>query len=136
MLFAQASIESLPATYWKNFCIALIVLLGVAVSLVTIWSLTRRSQKVEIEPQPMEVRKQQKRYNHDLSEQRYGDHERRIVALEKANSELISKLEQDKNEIIHAGEERETRLQTQITDLPGRIISDMVNTKKLFRAES
>lgn len=107
MMFAQQTLDNLPASFWKSFCIALLVLLGAAALVVAIWQPFRKQPPTRLDDDPpITTRKAPKRYNHDLNEQRYSDHERRIVALEKANSELLKQLENDKIEILNAGEKR------------------------------
>lgn len=57
----------------------MLVLLGAAVLIVTIWSLTREKKAVKIQDDPaIEVRKAPKRYNHDLIETRFGRIETRL----------------------------------------------------------
>lgn len=127
MILAEASNESMGA-----FVYALMALLGGAAAGVSIWAMTRKKSTVEIEPQPIETRRAAKRFNHDLAEQRHADHERRLLDLETWRAGLIEKLEDDKNEILRAGDARKDELQTQINELPGKIVADLLNTRKLF----
>jgi len=79
MMLAQQTLDALPANFWKSFCIALFAIIGLILAVVTIWALTRKPPKVEISDNPSpEFRKAPKRYNHDLSEQRYGEQTRRL----------------------------------------------------------
>lgn len=138
-LFAQADLSSVPDHFWKNFCISLIVIIVVVALVVGIWAVFRKPAPTQFE-QPISttvegdvsVKKTAKRYNHDLTEQRYTDHERRILKLEGEQAELLAKLDSDKEEILKAGQEREERLQDQITALPGKITADLLNARRLF----
>jgi hypothetical protein len=58
-IFSQ--IDSIPATTFKWVIATLIVILGVCAALVSIYAALRR-RSINIEPQPVEVRKQSKRY--------------------------------------------------------------------------
>jgi hypothetical protein len=140
MMLAQEQLAGLPDTFWKNFCIGLLVLLGAAVAIVTLWALTRKPepQRLNDDP-PIEIRKSPKRFNYELSEQRHGDHERRILQLEKTSNELLKKLDADKQEILDAGEERGDKikdhveavrreLDEKIDNIPDRVIATLKNT--------
>ena len=79
MMFAQQSLENVPAGFWKNFCIGLLVLLGAAATLVAIWSSMRRPEPARLnDDPPIKVEKISKRYNHDAIDQRFGRIETRI----------------------------------------------------------
>lgn len=79
MMLAQEQLAGLPDTFWKNFCIGLLVLLGAAATIVLIYTSTRKpgAQRLNDDP-PIEVRKAAKRYNHDLVEMRFGRIETRL----------------------------------------------------------
>lgn len=112
MMLAQEQLQGLPDTFWKNFCIALLVLLGAGGVIVGIWMAFRKPAPVKLNDEPaIEVRKAPKRFNHDLSEQRFTDHERRITGLENWRFNLIEKLEEDKQEILKAGDKRQNFLE-------------------------
>lgn len=130
LLFAQANLDQVPADTFKWVVIMLIGLAGLACLLWATFS--TRKQAMTIDPQPVEVQKTPKRFNHDLAEQRHADHERRLRDLEHWRDGLIEKLEADKNEILRAGEDRKDELQKQINELPSRIVTDILNTRKLF----
>jgi TolA-binding protein len=138
-IFAQADLSSIPDNFWKNFSMAMVVLFLVACAAIGAWAVVRKPGATQIE-QPVttqiegevNVRKTARRFNYELAEQRYQDHERRIAELEEQSQELIAKLEADKNEILQAGEQREIRLQSQITSLPGKITADLLNARQLF----
>lgn len=130
LLFAQANLDQVPADTFKWVAIMII---GLIVLGCVVWAtFANRKQTTTIEPQPVEVAKSPKRFNHDLAEQRYADHERRLRDLEQWRDGLIDKLEADKNEILRAGEDRKDELQKQINELPSRIVTDILNTRKLF----
>ena len=85
ILLAQAqTLDGVSAGFWKDFCIGLMVLLGVAVAILSIWSLTRKPAATRInDDPPIEIRKAPKRYNHDLTEARFMEIDRRLTAHEK-----------------------------------------------------
>jgi hypothetical protein len=149
-ILAQADLGNVPDHFWKNFSLSLIVLIGVVGVLVGIWSAVRKPAPTRVE-QPISaqiegdvnVRKSPKRFNFELTEQRHGDHERRIAALEKNHAEFIEKLDGDKSDLIEAGEERARRiyrhvdavrseLSNKIEGMPSRIIADLRNAKGLL----
>lgn len=101
--FAQAeALSAVPSEILKW-------VLVIAVTAVVVWGIVRK-QKVEIDPQPMEVRKTPKRFNHDLAESRHTDHERRIGDLEHAMIGLETRL-------MEAGNDREKTLRTEIHEV-------------------
>lgn len=140
MMLAQTGIETLPASFWKNFCIALMALLGVAGALIGILAFFRKPEPTRLnDDPPIEVRKSPKRFNFELAEQRHHDHERRLVDLEQRSSDLLAKLEADKQEILDAGHERGIELRAEINDVrreldkkidgvPDRVIATLKNT--------
>lgn len=132
--FAQVSMDAVPPTFFKWFFVMVIGLVVVAGIIVGIYATFRKQQPVKIDDQPApEVRKAAKRYNHDLGESRYSDHERRLQELETWRNGLIEKLDADKEEILAAGNDRELRIQKDIADLPGKIVVDILNAQKLGR---
>jgi len=132
-ILAQADLTNVPADTLKWVLIILVALLGVGATILGIIYMVRKPepQKLADEP-PINVQKAPRRFNHELAEQRYGDHERRLAALETWRETLISKLDADKEEILKAGEERKDELQKQINELPSKIVADILNTKKIF----
>lgn len=139
MMLAQ-SIEAVPSDFWKNFCIALIALIAVTGIIVGIYVGTRKPEPTRInDDPPVEVRKAPKRFNWELAEQRHADHERRLVDLEQRSSDLLAKLDGDKQEILDAGHERGVELRAEINDVrreldkkidavPDRVIATLKNT--------
>ena len=59
----------------------------------------------------------------------------RVIALENWRLGLSAQLEEDKQEILDAGEKRKDELQKQINELPGKIVVDILNAQKLFRPQ-
>ena len=79
-MFAQEQLGPLPDTFWKNFCIALLVLLGAVGAIVLIWSQTRKPDKTRLDDDPaINVRKAAKRYNHDAIDTRFVGIERQVA---------------------------------------------------------
>lgn len=135
-LLAQADLGGVPAELFKWIAITLIGLVLVACAVYAVLKREgKQSVKIEREDQPVDVRKAAKRFNHDLSEQRYHDHERRLQQLENWRNGLIEKLDADKEEILQAGSDRELRLQKELSDMPGKIVVDILNAQKLGRRE-
>ncbi len=77
MILADADISNIPGDTFKWVMATLIVLLGVAVMVITI-IVAFRKKKTEIEPQPFEVRKAARRFNHELTEERHAEVNRRL----------------------------------------------------------
>ena len=73
MMFAQ-QLDTLPAGYWKNYCIAGLVGFGVVATLLFLYFAGRKpgppARSVDDPPLKREV--VSKRYNHDAIEQRFG----------------------------------------------------------------
>jgi hypothetical protein len=79
LMLAQETLDPLPASFWKNFCIALLVLIGAAGIVAGIIAAFRKPSPLKISDDPaIEVRKAPKRYNHDLAENRHGEVTRRL----------------------------------------------------------
>ena len=78
MMLAQA-IDNIPAPFWKYFGMAMLVLLGIAVGLVTIYVGLRKPESTRINDEPaIKVEKVSKRFNHEATEQRFGRIETRL----------------------------------------------------------
>lgn len=131
-LLAQSNLDQVPATFFKWFFVMVIALIVVAGIIVGIYAALRKPEPTRIDdnPEPT-IRKAAPRYNHALTEGRFLDHERRLQQLEDWRNGLIEKLDADKEEILAAGVERELRLQKELNDLPGKIVVDILNAKKL-----
>ena len=117
MMLAQSTdLPAVPAETLKWVLVILIALLFIGLA---IWSAFRKpgKQRVKIDDDPaIEVRKAPKRFNHDLTEHRFNDHERRILNLEKARDEFLPKLESFRNELNLANESRATRIHAHIEE--------------------
>ncbi len=117
MILAQATdFPSVPETTFKWVTIMLV---GIALIAAALYAAFRKpeKQRVKIDDDPaVEIRKQPKRFNHDLSEHRFNDHERRIQALEKAREEFLPKLEAFRNELNLANEGRASRIHAHIEE--------------------
>lgn len=83
LILAQANLDSVPATVLKY---VLIILLAFAVAAAFIYGAVKkdgkRNVKIDSDP-PAEIRKAAKRFNHDLAEERFNDHRKRIENLEE-----------------------------------------------------
>ena len=78
MILAQ-TIETIPAAYWKYFCLALFALIVVAGVLVSIYSTIRKPAPVQLRDEPpITVAKASKRFTHDLAESRHVEISRRV----------------------------------------------------------
>ncbi|MCX6896316.1 MAG: hypothetical protein NTZ16_12625 [Verrucomicrobia bacterium] len=140
LMMAQAQLDSAPAEFVKWFFVIVFALILVVAAVFGIVAFFRKPDEVKLKDDPaIEVRKAAKRFNYDLTEQRYNDHERRILALEKAKGELFGKLESDKQEILDAGEMRGDKitehveavrreLDEKIDNIPDRVITTLKNT--------
>lgn len=53
---------------------------------------------------------------------------RRVTVLESRHEELLEKMDEDKSEILKAGEDRARRLHDRIDDMPSQIITTLKNT--------
>ena len=81
---AQQQLDNMDAAFWKNFSIAMLVILGIIVALVSIYAVFRKSEPVRLNDQPaIEVRKAPNRYNHDATTIRFAEVERRITQHDK-----------------------------------------------------
>ena len=80
MLFAQA-IDNIPAPFWKYFGMAMLVFLGALGTAVSIYAALRKPDATRINDEPpVKFEKMSRRFNHDLSESRYLDHQHRLDA--------------------------------------------------------
>lgn len=130
--FAQADIGQLQAAFLKQMMIALFAF-GVffsfvvgAVVAVLQYRMEKRSkngtQKVDIHPQPVEVAKASKRYNHEAVDSRFKTIEQDV----ERHEEEIAQIRTDQTKIS-------TDIAKQIADLPGKIVVDILNAQKLGR---
>ena len=114
MMFAQTDLPNVPAEILKW---VLIVIVAIGLIALAVWGAFRKPEKTKVkvdDDPPIEVRKAPKRFNHDLAEQRFADHERRLLTLENWRHGLIEKMETDKREIVDAGEQRASRIHEHI----------------------
>ena len=78
MILAQA-IDSLPASFWKYFCMALAAVIVLGCGVVVAYASVRKPDSTRINDEPaVKVEKISKRYNHDAIDQRFGRIETRI----------------------------------------------------------
>jgi hypothetical protein len=81
ILAQSTDLPAVPANTLKWVVVILVVIFLVACAGIVAWSSLRKPEKLEIKDEPaIEIRKAPKRYNHDLAEQRYAEHTRRLDA--------------------------------------------------------
>ena len=128
MLLAQ--IESVPADTLKNFlwCGAALLVIGYYAKQL-FWS-DKNPQPFSVEGAPLgnrEIQRDLKAMNH------------RLIALEQWRGQLLSKMDNDKSEVIEAGEDRARRIYTHVEDvrkeidnkitrLPNELVALLKNT--------
>lgn len=116
MLLAQST--DLPAVPADMLKWVLVILVGVFFIAVAIFGLVRMFAKPEPtrlnDDPPIKTEKAARRFNHDLAEARHSDHERRILALEKARDEFIVRLEEYHRELNAENEQRASRIHQHI----------------------
>jgi hypothetical protein len=118
MMLAEESISSLPDSFWKNFCIALLVLLGAAGIAFGIWANVRKPEPVKLNDNPaIEVRKAPKRYNHDAIDQRFGQIETRLDGHDSELDTIWQEM-QDKREKDF---ERHTEIAVSLAEIKGHL---------------
>ena len=129
-LFAQANV--LPTVPWSTtatVALGLLAILLIIGSLLWVWNQLQeardrnsgKSRSVNIEPQPFSVSKTPKRYNHDLAEARHDEVARRLDEHDKELERL--------NGVI---DEKVEGIGAQLAAMPGKIVADILNAKKLF----
>jgi len=117
MLFAQV-IDSVPSSFWKYFCISLLVLLGAAAAVVLIIVSFRRPEPVELNDHPpIEVRKAAKRYNHELTENRFAEIDRRLAAHDAE----LERIQSDRAETLKHINRRFERVLVGIASIAGKV---------------
>jgi len=143
-LFAQEQLSTVPDSFWKWFCIAILVLLGAAALVIGIIKSYQKPAPVKIDDEPaVNVRKAAKRYNHDATEIRFVAVE---VTVKKHESEIekikdllridlpamerrIESGNETRASRIHEHIENDRKdLDKKITAMPGEIIATLKNT--------
>lgn len=128
MMLAQ--IETLPADTLKNFMWAGAALLVIAYYAKQLFWGEKNPQPFSVQGTPpgnAEIQRDLKAMNH------------RLVSLEQWRGQLLDKLDEDKTQVIEAGEERARRIYThvedvrkeidgKITKLPNELVALLVNT--------
>ena len=105
MMFAQA-IDNIPAGFWKYFCMALLVLLGVAAAAVGIYSSLRKPEAARLNDEPaIKVEKVSKRYNHDANELRLVKIEGQIASNEAEINALWTEMRDTAKEAARVNQE-------------------------------
>ena len=82
MLLAQAqTMDAIPDSFWKYFCMSLLVLMGAAGAVIWITQHLRTPEPTRLNDNPpIEVRKAPRVYNHEATEARLAELERRLEA--------------------------------------------------------
>lgn len=130
MMLAQANV--LPPVPWSttaSVALGLLAILLILGSLLWVWNQLQearernsgKNRSLKIEPQPISVSKTSKRYNHDLAEERHEEIDRRL----KEHDAELERL----NGVI---DEKVAGIGTQLAAMPGKIVADILNAKKLF----
>ena len=130
MILAQANV--LPTVPWSTtstVALGLLAILLIIGSLLWVWNQLQearacssgKNRSVTIEPQPLSVSKASKRYNHDLNEERH----EAIAAKLKEHDQELERL----NSVM---DEKVAAIGDQINAMPGKIVADILNAKKLF----
>lgn len=78
MMLAQLNTPTPEPHAFLQFWIIVGFIAALVLTFVSIWAKTRKHNRTEISPQPFEVRKSPKRYNHEQTEQRYSEVSRRL----------------------------------------------------------
>ena len=152
-MLAQTDLPSVPAETLKWTLIILVAVLLIGAVIVAVVRSFRPEKLSFNDEPPIRVEKAARRFNHDLSEQRHVDHERRLRDLEDWQRDLTKQLERDKAEIIEAGEHRASRihqhiendrahtdakveanrreLSEKIDGIPGQVIAILKNTNAI-----
>jgi hypothetical protein len=139
-LLAQADFGSLRADFIKSLVVAFIAL-GVFISFVVVavvawlqYRLDKKSKRAEAErhkesqpreitPQPLNVQIESKKWTQSVARKAHEDLERRV----EQHEEEIAQLRADHHELS-------TDIRKQLSDMPGKIVADMLNAKQLFKS--
>ena len=131
MLLAQAqTMDAIPDTFWKYFCMSLLVVIGGAGAVIWIAQHLRRPEPTRLNDNPpIEVRKAPRRYNHEATEARLAELERR---LEAHDVELRS-IQEDRARTLRHINARFERVLVGIASIAGQVgaklpaVEDYVN---------
>jgi tRNA uridine 5-carbamoylmethylation protein Kti12 len=140
MIFAEASNSEVG-----SFMNVLALLVGIVGGGFAIYAIFRK-KSVEIEPQPIETRRAPKRFNFEFWDERHNaldrrikqereDREKAIAEIQKQRAETLTQINLKLAEADEARREIHKRInQTcdQMSDMPGKIVADILNAKKLF----
>jgi len=111
--------------------IGVLILLGNA---FTAWAvITGKAQRRDLGPQPFEVTMQDKPLTKSGHEAICGPLHVRVGALENRTDRIERKMEEDKNEMLKAGEVRAKDLHRRIDGIPAQVIALLKDTKGLIR---
>ncbi len=118
-IFAQSTdLPAVPGDTLKWIIVVVVAMLLIALAVYSAFG----SKRIKVEDQPPpEFRKAPKRYNHELAEQRFGEHGRRIVGLESEVGEIWRTLRVDlpdmERRMNRAGEERISKVHERVNDV-------------------
>ncbi len=134
LCFAQVNI--VPTVPWPTIsfvALGLLAIILIIASLLWAWNQfaevrdrsSGKHRSLSIEPQPVSVSKTPKRYNHDLAESRHDEVSRR---LDEHDVEI--------RRLDKALDEKVGDISAQLNAMPGKIVADILNTKKLFGGQN
>lgn len=130
MMFAQEQLAGVPDTFWKNFSIVLLVLLGAAVAIVSIWAMTRKPSPVKLNDDPaIEVRKSPKRYNHDDVTNRFMRVEVRLDGHDAEMEQLWTTMRNEDKAIREKNAERFEEIAHSLGRIEGALGSNPLQKK-------
>ena len=93
MMLAQQTLDAVPDSFWKSFCIALLVLLGAVGTLIGIAAYFRKPEATALKDDPaIKVEKTSKRYNHDMINLRFQTLETKVQSHDAQIDTVLSEL--------------------------------------------
>lgn len=128
MMFAEASNSFMGA-----FIYALLALLGGALSAASLYFMFRKpNATVAIEPQPLEVRKQPKRFNHELSESRHREVTGRLDGHDAEIDSLWTTLRAEDKAIRETHAQNFAEVKSDISGLAGTLEEVNANVRLIL----
>lgn len=116
MMFAQST--DLPAVPSETLKWVLVILVAIVLVGCVIYATVRSGRESKptriADDPPPEFRKAAKRFNHDLSEERFRNHEQRLAALEVWRNDFIPQMEKDRRALVEQNESRASRIHEHI----------------------
>ena len=132
LILAQADLTALKAEFIKSmviFSVGTIVVMSFVAVAVFAWlqyRLDKRSKKevtrTEVHPQPLEISKAPKRFNAALAREQHEELKERV----DGHDQEIKELRTDLNDLS-------AEIRDKLSDMPGKIVVDILNAQKLGR---